>query len=69
MVLVASRKYGKVAVLGNLCYIDTFHLFFTAIRLHIRTVKKIATRSFCFLNGQCPKRKHVLSVLCIEAVP
>ena len=52
MVLIASRQYGKVAILGNLCKVHSLNLFLTAVCLHIRTVKKIAVRSFGFLNGQ-----------------
>ena len=52
MVLIASRQYGNIAVLGNLCKVHSFNLFFATVSLHIRTVKKIAVRSFRFLNGQ-----------------
>ena len=34
--------------------VHSFNLFFATVCLHIRTVKKIAVRSFRFLNGQRP---------------
>ena len=52
MVLIASRQYGNVAVLGNLCKVHSLNLFLATVCLHICTVKKIAVRSFRFLNGQ-----------------
>ena len=52
MVLIASRQYGNVAVLGNLCKVHSLNLFLASVSLHICTVKKIAVRSFRFLNSQ-----------------
>ena len=69
LVLVASRKDSKVAVLNNLGNIQALNLFFATVRLHICTVQQISVGCFRFFHGQRTQRKHVLSSLCIKAVP
>ena len=37
-ILVASRKYGKFAIFGNLCKVRPLNLFRTSVSLHICTI-------------------------------